>query len=513
MASASTTASAISRLIVPPPGVARHPETITRPVSLRRWLQDLPLANPLQQAGMLHRQLKLLVRDPEPASRYGELLQAYHPALESLQAQVWKSFFGNGIEKKSLQQLRGTVSQLLLEIASGHMRQVNQRLGAGKPPSVGDLYHASLALARLLHWDVLQYHLTRPSLWRQLTQLYEIAVFSNQSGVTVDSDLSLQFDASDAHGVMLGTLVLLLCDAQRLQDKAVARLVRGLGPLAGYLRIAETPEVEHCIPVDMTGNQTPLGFARSSAGSEPRHFLQLDDFLGQLGAQGLPGDDGTVSSWLKDNLLQLSNARPSKEPRRHPRKKRNADYHFVRGLAQVQQRLAELQGGQPAQHDTESSRTGIILEEVTTLPSVEFGVPCRQLDHSVSGAGFLLGPGSLLPPVNSWLLFEADASAGSQANLGFIAQVKRRLCFADKSAEIGVEKLRGSVIAVNLGPDGYPALLCLNRERCEYQLLAPCGSFHIGARHNLSSAQKNFFVQCEELIESGDTERIRVSLL
>lgn len=511
---AALASNTIPQLVVPPQAVARHPDTIVKPGELLHWLEDLPLADSQHLAELLHRQIKLLIRDPNPDARYPELLRAYHPVLCSLQNQVWENLAGGRSSVKSPELLRSTVSQLLLEIACGHMRMINRQIAGGDTPSNTDLYHAMLPLLRLLQWDVVQYNLTRPSVWRQVLQLFSISELYCHSGEQVDSELALDFDARDIHGTFFATLVVLLCDPYRLPAHGLSRLISGLGELAEHLRINGAGQANYRIPVDLSGRLPPLRYARQPGDSTSIQYLQLDEFFQQLGSIGLAGDQGSLNNWLQHSLRELALKPAGRESRRHNRHKRTADYHFVHGLHRVHQRLGEIQAGQPSAQNPDPNNTGIILEEAYTATSVELGVPCHQTDHSLSGAGFMLGARAQAPAVGSWVLFEADSVAGGgQSGQGFVGQVRRRLQFNDGSSEIGVEKLRGSIIPVRLGIDRHPTLLHANREDGVFQLIAPGGSFRTASRHTLHGANKDYQVMFEELLEGDSIERIRISLL
>jgi len=498
------------QLVVPPPSVARHPDTILRLGELKAWLHELPLADPRQLATQLHRQLRLLVRDPSSNGHYRDLLSAYHPMLRSLQRQVWDDMSHSEMVRKPALQLRNTVAQLLLEIACGHMRLVNQSIGVGEQPQASDLLHASLALARLLQWDVLQYNLTRPAIWRQLLQLFAISELYQLSASRVDSDLRLEFDARTVHSVFFSTLVLLLSDPYRLPRIAVNRLVTGLSRLAEHLRSLPTPQDTHCIALTPTGMAPPLRFARRREG-ETCEYLQLDQFLAQLEAQGLPEDDGVLAAWLRASLLDLADQQDSHEARRHQRLERFADYHFVHGLRLVHERLRDIQLGHHVEVDRQ--HTGIIVEEEFATDACELGAPARQTDHSLSGAGFRLHANVSVPEIGEWVLFEADAQPGQSSGVGFVGRIRRRLQQEDGSTDIGVEKLRGNIIPVGIGITHSPALLNADREQGVFQLIAPSGTFTQQAVQTLHGSNKQYRVQYDELLEQSDIQRIRLSLL
>jgi len=500
-------------LVVPPPAVAQHPDTIVHPAELAEWLADLPLADSQHLADLLHRQLKLLIRDPHPAAHYRDLLNAYLPVLQSLSEQVVAHFNGAPGMVKTPRLFRNTVSQLLLEIACGYMRLINQAISLEKPPSAVDIYHAALPLVRLLQWDVLQYRLARPGVWRQLLQIFSISELYGLSGVAVSSRLRLDSDAEDTHGAFFGTLVLLLSDPYRLPFTSLSRLVGGLGQLAEHLRINSAGAAEFRIPLDLTGQVPPLRFARETHAGQANDHLQLDEFFGQLQSQGLADDGGILSQWLLDSLRVLAQGVEHERQRHHARNRRNAEYQFFHGLELIHERLSDLQAARtPASGEAGSPDSVVVEEIIDFLP--ESGTPCRQADHSVEGGRFILQAGTPVPPVGSWVLFEAADTPGGQSGIGFVGQVKRHLYFDNGGSEIGVEKLHGSLIPVSIGVTGAYGLLQADREKQEFLLIGPSGTFRPSARKTLHGRNKEYLVQLDELVEANDAaERIRVRLM
>ncbi|BAN68694.1 hypothetical protein [endosymbiont of unidentified scaly snail isolate Monju] len=73
---------------IPQPLIARHPDAIVNVRELRSWLEELPPTNPKYTIQQLQRQLAFLVRDPQPARRYEELLRCYHEPVATLQTQA-----------------------------------------------------------------------------------------------------------------------------------------------------------------------------------------------------------------------------------------------------------------------------------------------------------------------------------------------------------------------------------------------------------------------------------------
>jgi hypothetical protein len=347
-----------------------------------------------------------------------------------------------------------------------------------------------------------------------VVQLFAIGELYATNSQQQRSELALGHDASTGHGMFFSTLVLLLCDPYRLRHEDVACLVKGLGRLSEHLRIAGTSETNYCIALDLSGRLPPLRYARQPEPAETEKYLQLDDFLLQVDRQGLPDDEGELTQWLITSLRELALKPPGREARRHERQKREADYHFVRGLERVHQRLVEIQTGRAAGEAPAAPTAGIVLDdEPQQATSVELGTPCRQIDQSPSGARFILSADTPAPPVGCWVLLEAEMQDGTQAGRGFIARVRRCLKYEQQGTEIGTEKLLGSVIPVTFGLGRQRGLLYANREQRLFQLIAPPGSFEGPEPRTLHGITQDYAVMLEELLERNSTERIRLSLV
>lgn len=498
------------KLKVPRPAVARHPETIVKQGELAKWMDQLPPANDQELTAKLSRQLKLLIRDPEPNPNLGKLLRLYHDPMHQLHEAVWQEMRASVGCPVASAPLHGTVSQLTLELAYGHMSAINQTLAQGKPPPGEDIYNAMLALSRLMQWDMLQYDLTRPAIWRQLLSLLTLSELNAHNGVPLDSELALDIDADTTHCVFYGVLILLLVDPYRLPCHEMGKLVRGLGQLTPYLSLSQQAKAGFSIPVDFRGLTPPLRFARKPEGSNKVRHLQLQPFLHQLQTQGLPGDDGSLANWLLKNLQELSKPHSGDTPRRSLRKRSTADFHYVHQLSAVHSRLLDLHSlhsGTSMDNDT------VDIENIGSETMI-LGTPCHLTDRSDNGIGFIL-PAHVIPPrVGDIALFEHDSNSplGSKG-IGFVGMVRRRLRREDGSHELGVEKIRGRVVPVTLGESNVPALLNQSKAQKLQQLIAPSGTYAANTLQKLQSRSKRLNVMHEDLLEDNINQRITVSIV
>ncbi|MGB5648672.1 MAG: hypothetical protein WBM59_01225, partial [Sedimenticolaceae bacterium] len=112
------------------------------PRELRRWIDELPLANPPKAGNLLLQQLRLLVRDPRPGARFAALLDLYDGPLQQLLEVVRERIPANIDGAVPLDQLENLVIDLVTELAYGRLRIANDQLAAGKTPTTEILFDA-----------------------------------------------------------------------------------------------------------------------------------------------------------------------------------------------------------------------------------------------------------------------------------------------------------------------------------------------------------------------------------
>jgi hypothetical protein len=487
-------------LAVPEPAVARHPDTLTNPRELRRWLDRLPHADPGQMVQQLSRQLSLLVRDPRPDGKFGVLLKSYHAPLNSLQQQALATRQRSAETRTHAQiSLLTSLPSLFQELANGHMRAVKLCLEAGKAPEASDIFAAQLLMRRAIHWELLEYRMFRPTAWQQVAQLYNVATLHRLEGVSVECELIHPGDPSNTHDLFFSTLALLLADPYRLPSHCIRELEQRLPRYAAKLDLNSDNASGSQLPLELSGQTSPLHYARQPDPSLPPQYLSLDRLLNDLHPGKIDAAGCDLDAWLQQSLSGLLG---DNHERRHQRRARNADYHFVVGVQAVHLRLRSLQPGQSDNDPKESDSAPAYC-----------GMPCVQVDVSSSGSGFILPGNQRYPDPGEWALFELDTPPGDTRVSGFIGQIKRCMRDEDDYLRIGVERLTGNVIPVNLGTKRSPALLNADQTQRLYRLIAPHGYFEAGKQDTLFGSNKNYRVEhLEVLSREGNTEIISLLL-
>ena len=489
-------------LDVPAPAVARHPDTITTPRALRKWLDDLPVIDTGRLVEQLSRQLSHLVRDPRPAPRFNILLRNFHDIIASLQEQAI------GIRKQSAEtrthaqiSLLTSLPKLLQELANGHIRHVALTLEAQKTPPAEDVFVAVLLLRRVIHWELLEYRMFRPAVWRQITQLYNVATLYRLEGIRIETALRTPNDPANIHELFFSTLALLLADPFRLPNHCLRELEERLPPYAEKLELCQSRDTEQRVPMDLSGQVPPLHYARQPDPSLPAYYVSLERLFAGLQPGRLDQAGCDLDGWLQESLGALVNG--DRRERRHPRRARNADYHCIMGLDRVHERLCALRPGH--------SREG---QEGSASPPALYGIPCLQTDVSASGSGFLIPGNQRYPDPGDWALFELDNPTGGAGASGFVGQIKRCMRDEDDYLRIGVERLLGNVIPVAVGGPGTPALFNADPARKRYRLIAPHGCFRADREDTLHGNNKNYRVRHRRLLSrEGGSEVIELALI
>jgi hypothetical protein len=410
---------------LPDPAVARHPNVILAPRELGQWIEQLPMGNPPRTAQQLHQQLRLLVRDPSPGPRLTALLDGYLPTLERLQQIIETRLPADADSALPLDQLELLILEILSELAAGYLRACNQLLVQGKAPPVGVLYRAASLLDDAASLAALFHHQPPQSNWPLLLDVYLLAQqlqLDRQPGASRQGAPDL---SDTVHARFFSTLLTAVCDPHHHRPGQVRAWHDWLLHNTGDLALASLPQGNASIPVDISGALTPLAAARTAKPGEHTRYLVTDPLREALAT------DPEAPPGLQEALDDLLRGRRSPDQRQAPRQTRNHPYQLLFGLYPIAQRLLSLSG--------DTDRPPPASSEA------------RQINQSKTGAAFVL-PGTLPTPltIGEPILAEAEAVAGNDARVGFLARIQRVMIEPGQQIEIGVEKLPGRIMPVTI---------------------------------------------------------------
>jgi hypothetical protein len=155
-------------------------------------------------------------------------------------------------------------------------------------------------------------------------------------------------------------------------------------------------------------------------------YLAAEQFLQSL------RDDVEAPAGLYQALDDLVRGRKTPDQRASPRQPREHPFRLLHGLRAVHERLGQLGSGRGA--------------EATVSPA-----DATQVNQSKNGAAFKLR-GPVKPPfsVGDTVLAEADNPKPGGGPIGFVGHIRRVVAGADGDMEIGVAKLPGRLIPVQL---------------------------------------------------------------
>jgi len=469
---------------IPAAAVARHPGAMLAARALRRWVDGLPLGNPPKAAQMLLQQLRLLVRDPDPGSRFDSLLQIYATPVGQLFDIVDERLRDSSDSAMPLDQLEYALIELLTELAFGHLRLANDLLEKGKNPPTETLYQAMRLLDGAQTVERLHYCRLVPESWRLVTQIYRHAEARETAHSPVDRGLRRAGDPATIEGLFFRTLIISLCDPHQHRPQDILRWHDWTGPHTHLVGMGILPQGPFAIPVDTSGELAPLTSARRGRPGPEMRYLAIESFLQQLEA------DHEGPKGLLQALHDLITGRKSSEQRQSPRQPRNHPYSLLRGLRDVHARLETLtRGGEPGSQGP-------------------VAVACRQVNQSRTGAAFQL-TAAVTPPlsVDDLVLAEAAETPAGGASVGFAGRIRRLVTLDDQTIEIGVEKLQGRLIPVEIGGTtaerlrgNIQALLQHVVENDRYVLIATRNLFRRGDTVTVKGAHADFTLRMKELL-------------
>lgn len=412
---------------IPGVAVARHPGTILAPRELRNWVQTLPFGNPPNAAQQLLQQLRLLVRDPEPGAKFEALLDVYEaPTLRLLEIVGERQPVTSG-HLVPLDQLEHALLDLLAEFAFGRLRGANRLTHAGKPVPAALLFRAAELLDAADNIERLHFGASNTRHWPTLMAIFLHADADGSAGTEVAPKLAQGGGNGPRNvaGLFFRALVIGMCDPNHHNPQDVADWYRWIGNHTALLELSMLPQGPFSIPVDISGQASPLHGARRSKPGTSTRYLVTDAFLKAL------HDDAEAPPDLYRCLSDLIKGRKTPEQRQNPRQARVHPFRLSVGLHKVHARLSSLTNGTAAAAGTP--------------------LACVQINQSKTGAAFHIdnpSPGALA--IGDVLLAETDNPKPGGAPLGFVGRIQRLVTDHAQRVEIGVEKLDGRVMPLTL---------------------------------------------------------------
>ncbi len=473
------------RFKIPGVAVARHPGVMLAPRELRRWIAGLPLANPPRAAGLLLRQLMLLVRDPRMDNRIEPLLEIYQEPVTQLLEIVIERLAANPEGTVVLDELASRQLELLNELAYGHLKIANIALDTAKSPSAKTLYRAMNLLDAALHIEHQHYVPITAERWQLLLSIFLCADAQQTATQAIATPRLATDDPSTVRGLFYRTLIVHLCDPHQQRPEHIRRWHHWIGKHTDLLELTILPQGPSAIPLDIGGSMPPLTAARRGKPSPDMRYLVADRFLQQL------SDDAQAPPGLHRALSDLVRGRKTSEQRQNPRQARDQAFRLRHGISNIHARLQAL-----------------VNSETVLDPGPE-PLPCRQINQSKTGGAFRLqGPTPPTLGVGEPLLLEAESASPNGVPIGFPARIRRLVNKGQHGIEIGVEKLTGRLLAITLSGSSAErargekrALLQQDSVNGQLILIAPRILFRQGDSLTADSSDGRHSLRMQELLD------------
>lgn len=426
----------------------------------------------------------MLVRDPEPSTKLTALLEIYEIPTRRLLDAVMERLAGITDLAVPLDQTEHGVRDLLIELAVGHLRIANKQLLAGKPATTEQLCRALELLDTAHLIEQLHYCPPAAGLWQLVLAVY---LYAESQGLGDETSKSSAPPSGGApitiRALFFRALVIGLCDPHQRRPGDVRAWHAWTGPHADTLELAVLPQGAYSIPIDTSGALPPLTAARRGKPGPDMRYLASEAFLDLLSV------DSDAPAGLHEALTALIKGRKSAEQRNSTRQPRNHPFRLSSGLGKVHGRLSDLTAGSNAAAEQQP------------------GSDCRQINQSNTGAAFVLHPPLNSPlAIGEVILAETNNTASGGAAVGFVGRVQRLVTHDDGQMEIGVEKLGGRLIPIEISGGATEqargltrALLQQKPESGQYALLAARGLFREGDTVNAESLNARYKVRMRKL--------------
>ena len=282
---------------------------ILAPRQLKRWVGELPLANPPRSADLVGQQLRLLVQDPQPGPRLAALLELYRSPLDALLEVVQERLHMDPDHALPLDQLEYQVVEILKTLGDGYLRAFNEALLVGRVPPATELYRAAWAFDRALGIERLRYRQLGAATWQRLLKLFLCAEHHSAGDHPVATEQRADDDPTTLRGIFFRTLIVCLSDPYHRRPGEILRWTAWTTDNVDALELSLLPAGTHAIPVDISGGQAPLAAARRARPGPETRYLLLDAFL-RRAAEGAPD--------LHEALIDLARGRRAPEQRGSP---------------------------------------------------------------------------------------------------------------------------------------------------------------------------------------------------
>jgi hypothetical protein len=514
------------KFTTPTPYAVENPDTITNPVELGEWIEQLPVTDPGATAQTLLASVKLLNRHPKVVAQRYELMGIYlHPFLELVQrTRQMVEARPAGERHRNENLFLQTMEELCREMGFGFKRTLVEALepswvSASLQDSLaGVIYWISQCLTFDLMFAFADYHPEPRSAWPEFMKLYLLAKQRKLSRTLVEDPVALSGTAPSVGLAFRRALLISIVDPYKLRRGDVWHAYDYLSYFAKNVLVGtfRVPELEggHFL-VDLKGAIKPQPFRLDRIPPRPREFLLINvnplnnvvhrhfkmlEVNQDVEIEGIHNMEGPHALHLFRTMLVNWHISPS---RRH---ERIEQYDWLTAICGLENICCFLKGEEcSADQEIPEEEEVEISEHLTQIVAVDRkAYRWRQTDFSASGVGVVLPVSEAKAmQVGQLVLVESEqARGGARRRVGIVRRLVRR---DNGNLEAGLQFVGNNFTATEIHHRDKPlgVLLVDRGERFNKLLITPSKVHRSGRIIQIKTGPKtNWTVKAGKLLEA-----------
>ena len=520
------------QLTIPAADAIANPATITKPQLLKKWVEDLPYANPVGTASALLDGLKLLNRHPKKIPQRAELLDIFLEPVTNIFSMARKfnsQRAGNGTRSRSTAEVVALGEKIAVEMAFGFKHVIMQEEQSRKTNQLHDkalhIYQAIYYLSYYLLFEMTTYRPDPRSVWREMFQLLlraeQIGVHTAVLSIPlpeIDVDMSIW-------KALKRILLLSILDTSRLQPEEIWSAYDYFAWHASQVQLVKLTNLASQpgrFQIDRNGLNNPkLLDSENLPADQDEHLIldthkpnhQVHNHLETLTADEHTQINGIESLDIhnkKHLLRQMLYIMHSSPKRRHPRKEQYDKLICACGIGSIRYYLEKgtLSEDEPQYQSDQDIELDSSLELngpfSTQFLNVYNTYKWRQVDVSISGIGMITSESDIKALQIGQLIL-----SGSEVN-----GTRKRWNLDASKLEVGLQFVPGRISAVTVLPEIFgqeqttdlqPGLLIDLGETRSKAIITPNRIYHPDRQYVLEvSGGETIRIIAGRLIESSN---------
>lgn len=458
------------QLTVPAPDYAENPNTITNIQQLRKWIDNLPYANPLGTGKLLLKSLSLLNRHPKTLSNRAQLMACYltpfYNLIKSARSQETARV------RRSEAELYALTEKIIVEMTYGFKKAINETALKQKswlrPANLSTLlYFALESLTLEMMFSFFEYHREPENVWREILQIYLLSERLGVSHEKINDPIIPEENLANIHISFKRILLIRLLDPFRLEQSEVWQVFDYLGWWGNKARITEIPasieKFSGRFQVDLYGLEKSRPIDPENPPEDTSHYLMLNitqlnvlvnkhmQSLDSGSSEPIPGTEGLDKASMRRMFRHMLLAWHLQPKRRHPRQEHFEWLVTACGINDINHFLNEGKLAASSQALQEEESVEILDIMRPNLPVRHSTFRWRQTNISESGVGLEMSPDDAKNlHVGQIVLTESEQVGGDEK---WTAGVVRRLILRDNCTMVaGIQFIQGHISSAKIRP-------------------------------------------------------------